>query len=1040
MSKIKIVIGLFVILSLLVSPIVYVTPTFKDGAHGDFARISHNGYSNGHIKLDSMVVEENPNTFLVKFRTASDLNKFAKSGRFEILAKYHLLPLALVKGNYRDVIRFSEKNNIRIEGVYYNYVFALPKYTISKSGEIDVTSLQSAKAMNADYLWGKNIKGQTVKISIIDSGVDPNHPELEGKVIEAQSFVLKKYGYEQDEPAPFDPEGIPHGTMVAGVAAGKGVNDPERGTGVAPEALLFNARVFPKSGGGATLAAIIAAIEWSVDKGADVINMSLGGGGLYSDPLKSAVEAAAKKGVVVVIAAGNEGDSGRFSMSVGSPGYAPSAITVGATNVDGNVLKDYSSIGPTIDLVVKPDVVAPSGVPTIYPGGAYVDSADGTSFSSPHVAGGAALLVQYLKSLGVPKSKMPGIVKTALIAGAKPVYTSSGLQYLDLAVGGGFVDLKQSYLILSGSQAGSEFKIFDVLPRRIPTGLHENELFFPYAEKVFLGQTIVFNMTIASGYTTTVNVNLEGDIAAILQLNSPTTLNLKPATNLYELNITVKETASTGEYSGYIVFSDGDNEVKVPIGFKVAAPKFKALWDLHYTDWTVDFPYGQYRFFYKSLEKRDVMVIQWFHTFRPFTYSDLEGFDFVFLPDTASISPILDENGFYIENTTLYLTPSIDALNTFISNGGSVILIAMDPLSSNITAVNEFTSHYGIKFKTKLLVPRGVQTVPKAETVPGHILTSNVSAIPFYGVGLEVDEGLATPLAYYSINPVMALYMNEKGGSLLALSTNFIFDNWAFLGQYAGISGDTIDRFVDNYLYMLSLNYLSSVSLSKESVTMGDTVDVTVQLESGAPSNLTGITRNYFGAFEFELQGSGASRTGTVEIKASGNNLIGVRFYTDRGWVDAGVHLFASKSEENPPAIEIPNLVYVQKGSAAIIELTISDDSPLPASTKLVTISYANISFSMSASQVSETKVKITLRVPWSVVNASLQISEKNYFVVLLKINYTDGNLNYEYTEASVTVKLGAPPTQIPVTLIIGVIVILVIVVGVFAFLRRRQV
>jgi len=159
---------------------------------------------------------------------------------------------------------------------------------------------------------GIDIDGSGIRIAILDTGIDPSHPDFyfpngTSKIVYSVSMV-------PDE-GPEDLHG--HGTHVAGIAAGTGLASNGRFTGVAPGALLMNIKVISSEGFG-LVSWIIAGIEEAVENGADVINMSLGGGlnGDGTDPLSMAVDWAVDNGVVVVVAAGNDGPS--YS-SLGSP-------------------------------------------------------------------------------------------------------------------------------------------------------------------------------------------------------------------------------------------------------------------------------------------------------------------------------------------------------------------------------------------------------------------------------------------------------------------------------------------------------------------------------------------------------------------------------------------------------------------------------------------------------------------------------------------------------------------------------------------------
>jgi subtilisin family serine protease len=286
---------------------------------------------------------------------------------------------------------------------------------------------RSPQQVGAPVLWGGGLEnaGQGMKIAIIDEGIDQTHPFFApagyvmpdgypkgqaayttAKVIVARAFPPARPQWRHAS-KPFDPEHSSHGTHVAGIAAGNANTsaDGVRISGVAPRAYLGNykALTIPTDadvGLDGNSPELVAAIEAAVADGMDVINMSLGEPEIEPsrDIVVRALAAAARAGVVSVVAAGNDfAEFGRGS--VGSPGSAPDAITVAAvtTNRTGpdDVVAGFSSSGPTpLSLRLKPEVSAP-GVQILssIPGGAYTASS-GTSMAAPHVAGAVALLLQ----------------------------------------------------------------------------------------------------------------------------------------------------------------------------------------------------------------------------------------------------------------------------------------------------------------------------------------------------------------------------------------------------------------------------------------------------------------------------------------------------------------------------------------------------------------------------------------------------------------------------------------------------------------------
>ncbi len=166
----------------------------------------------------------------------------------------------------------------------------------------------------------EGIFGNNIKIAVIDTGVDFNHPDLfgwgpEGKVIGGYNFI-------NPNELPIDTNG--HGTLVAGIVAADG-----NVKGVAPKAKILAYKV-SDDGEGVASDLIIKAIQKAVEDDADIINISLGVN-KTNTLIDNAVRDAVNSGVIVVTAAGNDGPK---TESIGSPGKSYSAITVGATYND----------------------------------------------------------------------------------------------------------------------------------------------------------------------------------------------------------------------------------------------------------------------------------------------------------------------------------------------------------------------------------------------------------------------------------------------------------------------------------------------------------------------------------------------------------------------------------------------------------------------------------------------------------------------------------------------------------------------------------
>ncbi|MFG2073099.1 S8 family serine peptidase [Nonomuraea maritima] len=246
----------------------------------------------------------------------------------------------------------------------------------------------SVPHIGAPTAWSAGHTGEGVTVAVLDGGYDPGHPDLKGLVVKEQNFTA--------EPDIRDLYG--HGTHVASTIAGTGAASGGRYKGVAPGAKLMVGKVCQQDGS-CPDSAIIEGMTWAAQNGADIANLSLGGPDAPGlDPLEQAVENLSDQyGTLFVIAAGNDGPG-----TLGSPGSADHALTVGASNREVDVVAPFSGTGPRQgDAAVKPDLVAPGvGIVAARAAdtwmGAPVDEwytgSDGTSMATPHVAGAAAIV------------------------------------------------------------------------------------------------------------------------------------------------------------------------------------------------------------------------------------------------------------------------------------------------------------------------------------------------------------------------------------------------------------------------------------------------------------------------------------------------------------------------------------------------------------------------------------------------------------------------------------------------------------------------
>ncbi len=224
------------------------------------------------------------------------------------------------------------------------------------------------QAINLPAAWDLTTGSDNLTLAVLDSGADLTHPDLAGRLLQGRDVV-------DNDLSPFDDQG--HGTMVTGVAAAQ-TNNSAGVAGATWKGTILPVKVLDSTGA-ATDSDIAAGITWAVDRGADVINLSLGGAG-SSVTLQTAVDYATSRNVVVVAAAGNEGDTEPHY-----PAACAGVVAVGATDSNGN-LASFSNYGDWVD------IVAPGVALTTTTAGHGYGRASGTSFSTPLVAAAALLL------------------------------------------------------------------------------------------------------------------------------------------------------------------------------------------------------------------------------------------------------------------------------------------------------------------------------------------------------------------------------------------------------------------------------------------------------------------------------------------------------------------------------------------------------------------------------------------------------------------------------------------------------------------------
>jgi type VII secretion-associated serine protease mycosin len=236
----------------------------------------------------------------------------------------------------------------------------------------DVRSEQwHLKTLNVAGAWAVS-SGAGVTVAVIDSGVDANHVDLQGQVLPGLDLV--------DAKGDADTDLVGHGTTVSAIIAGK---DDEAGVvGIAPKAKILPVRVLDQNNKYDDAMVVAKGVRWAVDKGARVINLSLGGSG-SSDALAAALDYAFAKDVVVIACTGNA--SASSATGVWYPAREPGVLAVAGMERSGDVLWGGSITGKET-VVTAPSTQLVGARPSGY------WRVQGTSFAAPMVSGLAALI------------------------------------------------------------------------------------------------------------------------------------------------------------------------------------------------------------------------------------------------------------------------------------------------------------------------------------------------------------------------------------------------------------------------------------------------------------------------------------------------------------------------------------------------------------------------------------------------------------------------------------------------------------------------
>ena len=346
------------------------------------------------LNVHTLAATQAPLRVIVKFRSQASRALGTIPGVVATHRTYSLIPAAAVSVTAAGIDALSNLSDVEI---------------IWLDGRVTTMLDESVPLIGAPQVWTLGATGKGVKVGIVDTGIDPTHPDFAGRIVR-----MVDYSGEGAE----DNNG--HGTHVASTVGGSGAASTGKYKGVAPDCLFYSSKVLGGDGSG-SYSSVMAGVEWAVQQGAQVINLSLGTNANCdgTDAIAVTCDAAVQAGVCVCVAAGN---SGPGPGTLGSPACARLVTTVGATDKFDEIA-NFSSRGPTTDGRIKPDLCFPGvhitaarareariGTPAPEPGYSILS---GTSMATPHAAGACALLLE------ANPTYSPQQVKDALMNSAK---------------------------------------------------------------------------------------------------------------------------------------------------------------------------------------------------------------------------------------------------------------------------------------------------------------------------------------------------------------------------------------------------------------------------------------------------------------------------------------------------------------------------------------------------------------------------------------------------------------------------------------------
>jgi len=675
-----------------------------------------------------------------------------------IIKKFSSFPIIHIKFNNPTMKQqFIKSYRQRIYRIEPNQVLRSSFHTISiKNSITDSISTGFQDSTGASYLHDLGIKGQSIKIGIIDTGVKN---ESETLVKGHKSFVSIDNGYSEDIPNPDDNWG--HGTQVATIAAGTT-------TGIAPEAEIYSAKVIEPNIGGAggdkneeTTAGMLEAIEYLVNNSVDVINISLGQYHNLPNGLRDEVinYVSILHKIVFSVSVGNSGSSYGDRGTLNNPSTALQCIATTASDIAGTLIGSFASRGPKVDYSMKPDIAAPGiGMP-----------GQGTSFAAPIVAGASALLIDFLKSEN--RNYSASTIKAALLAGTRtlgrPVWEE----------GAGFINITRSLEILNSTEK------IDNTPDLVY--LHPQKLPFDPYRVLFNGSSIMFNLTVISSRKINTSIIISETLSDFVSTSN--SFYIINNTTLVPINFTIPTSTKSQYVSGFINVSNALSTVE----FEIRETDVQVLFDESFNR-IAKHGYGTTAYEIEGDTSSTICMYSAFTQFLAYEYNycviphvkgeipltELLKYDVLILanPFSNSTDKFMD---WIVNPSHKYVSPSdntIEAISQFVAMGGGVLILTADnDAYFNITGINKFLGLFDLQITNEFS-----GTICLSDIVNPRDFTTDISSFPFRGNYIQADGSHTQIIAECNGKPTLASYDDPSGGRVLLFGSDLIFDNIGF--------------------------------------------------------------------------------------------------------------------------------------------------------------------------------------------------------------------------------------------------------------------